>query len=152
MTKENTYPPRFLGRVLRFLLGTALLAVALILPHWTLPYVLRVGSVSAGLLVFYLLLAWSTVRFSLTLHPWLGSFLSNGLIGLVMLAGIPNGWIFGRGEGFIGAAAYVGVSLMVAAWRADPGCEVMTLPAALLGRHTSLPCLLFTPLDALERK
>lgn len=59
--------------------------------------------------------------------------------------------IFGRGEGFIGAAAYVGLSLLPAAWRADPGCEVMTLPAVLLGRHNTLPCILFTPLDALER-
>ncbi len=152
MTQETVNQPRALGRVLRFLLGVALLFAALTLPRWTIPYALRVGGVFAGLLIFYLLLVWVISRFSLNLHPWLGSFLSNGVIGLVMLTGVPNGWIFGRGEGFIGATAYVGLSLMLAAWRADPGCEVMTLPAALLGRHKSLPCLLFTPLDALERK
>ena len=150
MTSESIRP-QTVGRVLRLLVGAAFLGAALALPRWTLPYALRVSGVFVALLAFYLLLGWILSRRAVHLPPWLGGLLSNGVAGAVMLAGTPNGLIFGRGEGFIGAAAYVGLSLLLAAWRADPGCEVMTLPALLLGKHNTLPCLLFTPLDALER-
>ena len=148
---EESLRPQTAGRFLRLVLGVAFLGAALALPRWTLPYALRVGGVFVALLVFYLLLGWILSHRGGRLPPWLGGFLSNGVAGAVMLAGAPNGLIFGHGEGFIGAAAYVGLSLLLAAWRADPGCEVMTLPALLLGRHNALPCILFTPLDALER-
>ncbi len=144
--------PRAAGRVLRLLVGAAFLGAALILPRWTLPYALRVGGVFVALLVFYVLLGWRLSRGVVRVSPWWGGLLSNGVVGAVMLAGVPHGLIFGRGEGFIGAAAYVGLSLLLAAWRADAGCEVMTLPAVLLGKHNPLPCILFTPIDALERR
>jgi hypothetical protein len=47
---------------------------------------------------------------------------------------------------------YIGASLIVMAARGDPGCEVMTLPNVILGKETELPCLLFSPIDALEKK
>ena len=36
--------------------------------------------------------------------------------------------------------------------RAAPGCEVMAIPGLLFGKHTELACLIFSPLDRLERK
>jgi len=36
--------------------------------------------------------------------------------------------------------------------RADPGCEVMAIASLLFRKHTELACLIFSPLDTLERK
>jgi hypothetical protein len=44
------------------------------------------------------------------------------------------------------------VSLVIAVLRGDAGCEVMSLPALLFGRGTSLPSILFSPIDWLERR
>lgn len=144
--------PRLVGRVVRLAVGMLFVLAALLLPSWTFAYALRVAVVFAFLFLFYTFLGWGLSRGWLHLSPRLGGFLSNGVTGAVMLAGIPHGFIFGHGEGFIGAALYVGLSLLLASWRADAGCEVMTLPAVLLGRHNPLPCILFTPIDALEHR
>ena len=144
--------PGTIGRLLRLLVGALFLGAVVMLPTWTWQYAIRVGGVFLALFCFYLLLGWALSRGRKRLSPWGGAFLSNGIIGLVMVLGMPNGLILGHGEGFIGAAAYVGISLLIAAWRADPGWEVMTLPALVWRQHSALPCLLFTPLDAIEKK
>src|SRR6266571_468540 len=64
----------------------------------------------------------------------------------------PGAPLLGRGEGQLAAGTFLGASLIVAGMRADPGCEVMAIPGALFGKHTELACLVFSPLDWLERK
>ena len=56
------------------------------------------------------------------------------------------------GPAATGALTFLSVSLILAAIRADPGCEVMTIPAIFSGKHTHLACLLFSPIDWCERK
>jgi hypothetical protein len=41
---------------------------------------------------------------------------------------------------------------VVAGVRAVPDCEVMAIPGVLFGKRTELACLIFSPLDKLERK
>ena len=60
--------------------------------------------------------------------------------------------ILGRGQGELAAVTFLGISLVVAGLRAAPGCEVMAIPGLLFGKHTELACLIFSPLDRLERK
>ena len=68
------------------------------------------------------------------------------------VAGASQAPILGRGVGELAALTFLGISLVVAGVRADPGCDVMAIPGALFGKHTELPCLVFSPLDRLERK
>jgi predicted permease len=107
---------------------------------------------AVGLLVFYLLVHWAVVRLAPGLPKWLGAIVANGPAGAVFFLGLPGGLIFGKGEGAEAVLLYVGVSLVVMALRAEAGCEVMTLPNMIFGRSTQLPCLLFSPIDALERR
>jgi hypothetical protein len=60
--------------------------------------------------------------------------------------------ILGRGRGQLAAVAFLGFSLIVAGVRAAPGCEVMAIPGLLFGKHTEVACLIFSPLDSVERK
>ncbi len=60
--------------------------------------------------------------------------------------------IVGGGKGPLAAVTFLGISLVVAGVRAAPGCEVMAVPGLLFGKHTELGCILFSPLDRLERK
>jgi hypothetical protein len=46
----------------------------------------------------------------------------------------------------------MGLSLVVAGARAVPGCELMAIPGVLFRNDTELACLVFSPLDRLERK
>jgi hypothetical protein len=52
----------------------------------------------------------------------------------------------------LAAVTFLGVSLVVAGARATPGCELMAILGLLVGKHTDLACLIFSPLDRLERK
>jgi hypothetical protein len=60
--------------------------------------------------------------------------------------------IVGGGKGQLAAFAFLGISLVVAGVRAAPGCEVMAIPSLLFGKHTELACIIFSPMDRLERK
>ncbi len=51
-----------------------------------------------------------------------------------------------------GAALFVGTTLLVAAWRAQPGCELTVLSNAILRRDDQIGCFVFTPIDELERR
>jgi len=84
---------------------------------------------------------------------WLGAVLAFvPLITLYVLGAGDGGLIFGAGEGRLGVFTYLGVSLVLAGLRGDPGCEVMTIPALLFQKRTPLACLFFSPIDWLERK
>src|ERR687891_1048493 len=51
-----------------------------------------------------------------------------------------------------GAALFVGTTLVVAAWRAQPGCELTVLSNSILRRDDQIGCFVFTPIDELERR
>src|ERR671918_945776 len=51
-----------------------------------------------------------------------------------------------------GAALFVGTTLVVAAWRAQPGCELTVLSNSVLRRDDQIGCFVFTPIDELERR
>jgi hypothetical protein len=51
-----------------------------------------------------------------------------------------------------GAALFYGLSMLVAAWRGQAGCESTVTSNWLLGRDDQIGCPTFTPLDELEAR
>jgi hypothetical protein len=47
---------------------------------------------------------------------------------------------------------FYGTTLLVAAWRGQPGCEITVLSNWLLSRDDQVGCPLFAPVDALEAR
>lgn len=147
----NQAPP--LGRGLRLLLGALLLADVI-------PIYLRESvqlAWGAGVVVLLLVGALTAANTVLGKHPsrgggWIGAAAAMALLVVVYLLGTPGGPLFGRGEGELGAVTFLGLSLIVAAVRADRGCEVMSIPGLWTAKRTQLPCLLFSPTDSLERR
>lgn len=103
----------------------------------------QVAITFAGISLFYIALHFLVSRYLGRLNPWIGAVFAAGpVLALTMV-----------GPVFMAAAVlYIGVSLMLIAVRAEPGCEVMAIPSLLVGRPTHLACLLFTPLDWVEKK
>jgi hypothetical protein len=79
----------------------------------------------------------------------LGATLVLALLLIVCLAG---GLFLGPGVGELAVVTFLGASLVFAAVRGDAGCELMSIPGALFGGRSSLPCIVFSPIDWLERK
>src|SRR5215471_6854543 len=50
------------------------------------------------------------------------------------------------------AELFYGITLLVAAWAAQPGCETTILSNLILGRDDQIGCPAFTPIDALEAR
>ncbi len=144
-------PP--VGRVLRVLVGLGLM-VKVTPVYFHVDAGLAIGAVllMLGLLAVYSLLHFVVSRRLVALGPGLGAVVGLGTLVAVYLAGAPGGPLLGRGEGELAAGTFLGVSLLVAGVRADPGCEVMAIPGALFRKHAELACLVFSPLDAWERR
>ena len=51
-----------------------------------------------------------------------------------------------------GAALFVGTTLLVAAGRAQPGCELTVLSNSVLRRDDQIGCFVFTPIDEAEAR
>jgi hypothetical protein len=51
-----------------------------------------------------------------------------------------------------GAALFYGATLLIAAWRAQPGCEATVLSNLILGRDDQLGCPIFSPVDEAEAR
>lgn len=47
---------------------------------------------------------------------------------------------------------FYGATLLVAAWRGQPGCEATVIPNTLLDRDDQIGCPLFSPIDHAERR
>jgi hypothetical protein len=75
-----------------------------------------------------------------------------GVARRVVYCSVPRSPILGHGEGKLAAVTFLGISLVIAGVRAAPGCELMAIPGLLFGKHTELACIIFSPLDRLERK
>ncbi|MDH3708762.1 MAG: hypothetical protein OER04_02675 [Cyclobacteriaceae bacterium] len=144
-TGTSQIKARLIGRIFRF--GLGLFFVTEVWPVY--------GDVTSegafirvlwalGLLVFYIVLHYLIIRFTPKIHPVVGAILAFGPFLAVFLIGY-------GGPAATGALTFLAGSLMIAAIRADPGCEVMSIPAILSGKHTHLTCLLFSPIDWCER-
>lgn len=133
------------GRILRFLLGAWL--VFGVWPFFRSAEsnrILGAVLVAVGLAVFYAVLHWLISSYVPRLNRWLGAFLA--ILPVLVV------FVLGGALGQVGAAGFLAVSLLLAAIRADAGCEVMTVPSLVFGTRTHLVCLLFSPLDWVEGK
>jgi len=144
-------PP--VGRALRILLGFALM-IYVTPVYFRVPVPLAGGALLLvlGLIGVYSLIHIVVSRRIVAFGPCLGAVVAAGLLVALYVAGSSGLPILGRGKGQLAAVTFLGVSLVVAGVRAAPGCEVMAIPSVLFGKHTELACLIFSPLDSLERK
>jgi hypothetical protein len=140
------------GRALRILLGLVLTAyVTPVYFQVPTPLVVRALLLMLGLIGLYSIIHVVSRRI-VAFDPCFGAVVALGPLVGMYLAGGPGSPILGRGEGRLAAVTFLGVSLVVAGVRAAPGCEVMAIPSLLFRKHTELACLIFSPLDNLERK
>jgi hypothetical protein len=144
-------PP--VGRALRILFGLALM-IYVTPVYFRVPVRVAVGSLllMLGLIGVYSLIHIVVSRSIVAFGPCLGAVIAAGLLVALYVAGASGLPILGRGKGQLAAVTFFGVSLVVAGVRAAPGCEVMAIPGLFFGKHTELACLIFSPLDRLERK
>ncbi|MGH8164699.1 MAG: hypothetical protein ACREP1_10230 [Rhodanobacteraceae bacterium] len=104
-----------------------------------------------GLLVWCSLIHLLISRHLFAIKPWAGAILANAPLVAVYVCG-STGWLMRKGEGQVATVTFLGASLLLAALRGDPGCEVMSIPRALFGGHSPIPCVVFSPLDWVEGK
>jgi len=144
-------PP--MGRALRILLGLVLI-VYMVPVYFRVPMRLAVGAwlLVLGLIGVYSLIHIVVSRRIVAFGSCLGAVVAFGLLVAFYVAGASVLPILGHGKGQLAAATFLGISLVVAGVRATPGCELMAVPGLLFGKHTELACLIFSPLDRLERK
>jgi len=144
-------PP--MGRALRILLGLVLI-VYTVPVYFQVPMRLAVGAwlLVLGLIGVYSLIHIVVSRRIVAFGSFLGAVVAFGLLVALYAAGASVLPILGHGKGQLAAATFLGISLVVAGVRAAPGCELMAIPTVFFGKHTELACLIFSPLDKLERK
>jgi len=144
-------PP--LGRALRILLGLVLI-VYTVPVYFQVPMRLAVGAslLVLGLIGVYSLIHIVVSRRIVAFGSFLGAVVAFGLLVALYAGGASVLPILGHGKGQLAAATFLGISLVVAGVRAAPGCELMAIPGIFFGKHTELACLIFSPLDKLERK
>ena len=142
-----------MGRALRILLGLVLI-VYTVPVYFQVPVRLAVGAwlLLLGLIGIYSLIHIVMSRRIVALGSFLGAIVANGLLVVLYVAGASGLPILGHGKGQLAAVTFFGVSLVVAGVCAAPGCELMAIPGVFFGKHTELACLIFSPLDKLERK
>ncbi len=144
-------PP--VGRALRILVGLALM-IYVTPVYFQVPVRVAVGSLLLvlGLIGVYSLIHIVVSRRIVAFGSCLGAVVAFGLLVTLYAAGASVLPILGRGKGQLAAVTFLGLSLVVAGVRAFPGCEVMAIPGLVFGKQTELACLIFSPLDRLERK
>jgi hypothetical protein len=149
--RPDKAPP--VGRVLRVLLGLALM-VYVAPVYFRVPVRVAVGSllVMLGLIGLYSLIHIVLSRRIVTVGPCVGAIVALGLLIALYVAGASGLPILGHGKGQLAAVTFLGISLVVAGVRAVPDCELMAIPDVFFRKHAELGCLIFSPLDRLERK
>lgn len=151
LQQTRQVPP--VGRAVRILLGLALM-IYVTPVYFRIPVSLAAGAwlLVLGLIAVYSLIHIVVSRRIVVFGLCLGAVVALGLLVALYVAGASRLPILGRGKGQLAAVTFLGVSLVVAGVRAAPGCELMAIPGLLFGKHTELACLIFSPLDRLERK
>ena len=135
---------RVIGRILRFSLG--LFFVSEVWPVYqavTSEGALIRAGWAIGLLLFYLIAHIVIVNYISGINRTIGAILAFGPFLAVFILGY-------GGPAATGALTFLAVSLIVAAIRSDSGCEVMSVPGLIFGKHTHLACILFSPIDWIE--
>jgi hypothetical protein len=122
--------------------------------YFRVPVRVAVGSLLLilGLIGVYSLIHIVVSRRIIVFGPCPGAVVAAGFLVALYAAGSSELPILGSGKGQLAAVTFLGVSLVVAGVRAAPGCEVMAIPSLLFGKRSELACLIFSPLDSLERK
>ncbi|MCZ6852601.1 MAG: hypothetical protein O7G86_01675 [Gammaproteobacteria bacterium] len=150
MTSENILDQpsdrsRPVGRILRFLLGAALVGLlSRSLINESMDIVSWSAVVVVGLIAFYTVVHFLVMKFTPNINRYLGTILAlSPAAAVYMLLGTP---------GQIGVIGYIGGSLIVDAITADLGCEVMALPGLFFQKRTHLCCIVFSPIDWIENK
>jgi len=132
-----------LGRLIRLLMGVALLAVvgqylpSMAAHHWRVFLTALIA-----ITVFYFAMHFTIQYYFPNINRWFGAVLANVPAGFLIFANL--------GAISLAALAYVGISLLLDAVRADAGCEVMALPGLVTKKRTHLVCLALSPIDAAE--
>jgi hypothetical protein len=142
-----------MGRALRILLGLVLI-VYTVPVYFQVPMRLAVGAwlLVLGLIGVNSLIHIAVSRRIVAFGSFLGAVVAFGLLVALYAGGASVLPILGHGKGQLAVATFLGISLVVAGVRAAPGCELMAIPGIFFGKHTELACLIFSPLDKLERK
>ncbi len=142
-----------MGRALRILLGLVLI-VYMVPVYFQVPMGLAVGAwlLVLGLIGVNSLIHVVVSRRIVAFGSFLGAIVANGLLVALYVAGASGLPILGHGKGQLAAVTFLGTSLVVAGVRALPGCELMAIPGMFFRKDTDLACLVFSPLDRLERK
>jgi hypothetical protein len=122
--------------------------------YFKVPARVAAGSLvlAVGLIGLYILIHIFVSRRIVPLGPGFWAVVANGALVALYLVGASRLPILGLGKGQLAAATFLGISLVVAGVRAARGCELMAIPDVFFGKHTDLACLIFSPLDRLERK
>jgi hypothetical protein len=145
-------PP--VGRVLRVLLGLVL--IVYVTPvYFRVPARVVVGSLLLilGLIAIYTLIdIVAARRIIIAFSPRLATVAAHGLLVVLYVAGASRLRILGHGRGQLAVVTFLAISLVVAGVRALSGCELMAIPGIFFRKDTELACLVFSPLDKLERK
>jgi hypothetical protein len=151
LQQSRRAPP--VGRVLRIVLGVVLM-VYVAPVYFQVPVRVAMGSLLLvlGLTGVCSLIHIVVSRRIVAFGSCLGAVIAFGLLVALYVAGASLLPILGHGKGQLAAATFLGISLMVAGVRAAPGCELMAIPGLLFGKHTELACIIFSPIDRLERK
>jgi hypothetical protein len=141
------------GRALRILLGLALVIYATPV-YFKVPVPLALESLllMLGLIGVDSLVHVFVSRRVGVFASGFGAALAAGLLVTLYVVGTTRFPVLGHGAGALAAVTFLGVSLVIAGVRATPACEVMAIPNIFFGKHAELGCLIFSPLDKLERK
>ncbi len=144
-TSKPTGPSAgIIGRALRLMLGMLLVWMTYtVMRSEDADFNLRMLAAVAVMTVLYAVVHFVVGRYGAHLNRWLGA----------AVAVTPVVFLFALGGpvGRVAAVAYIGVSLSVQAIRGDGGCEVLAIPTLAFGRRTHLMCLLFSPIDWVEK-
>ena len=134
-----------ISRALRLLTGLGLVVIAgMIFLQEDSLWIMRTIGMAAALVPFYTLVHHLVGTYLPRLNRWLGALLAVTPVALL--------FFFGPSWAGLGSLLFVGISLILTAVLAEPGCEVMVIPGLFFRQPTHLACITFTPLDWIEEK
>ena len=150
------------GRILRILLGGYLLVLAL--PYYLFPgmrvtflystYASSNATASLALgatlafLAFYLVVHRASTTVLRNVNTWLGAALAN----IPPLAVFATSAFLGFGFAQIAVFTYLGVAMVLAGWKKDDGCEVLSPANVVFGKQSHFACIVFSPIDWAEKR
>ena len=147
------------GRDLGPLSTAARLVVGLLLVgsviHGQLVTHLALAPWALGLLGFpALVVAWHGWRVQRHPAPISATSPLSSLLGVALFLALYFTWWYAPALSVTSDAALIffGGSMLLAAFRGDAGCEILSSSNWLLHRHDQIACTVFFPIDALERR